>query len=260
MKRFAAIFLCVILLFSLAACEQDEPSNANKSFQYHLAAEPETLDPQIAADESGIILIQALFEGLTRLDADGYAVPGVAESWTSNADFTQFTFQLREDAVWNDDDNTPVTADDFVYAFQRALGPATNSTTCSPMYCIQNARAVHSGELPGEQLGVSALDAHTLSVQLNTPVKTSRSVPLLPSSCLATKNFSLQRADATAWSALRCCATAPLPSTALTAGSTVPTSICAVPPAIPAIANRSRPTSSSASATKRSMFPTPWPL
>ena len=65
MKRFAAIFLCVILLFSLAACEQDEPSNANKSFQYHLAAEPETLDPQIAADESGIILIQALFEGLT---------------------------------------------------------------------------------------------------------------------------------------------------------------------------------------------------
>ena len=95
MKRFAAIFLCVILLFSLAACEQDEPSNANKSFQYHLAAEPETLDPQIAADESGIILIQALFEGLTRLDADGNAVPGVAESWTSNADFTQFTFQLR---------------------------------------------------------------------------------------------------------------------------------------------------------------------
>ena len=166
MKRFAAIFLCVILLFSLAACEQDEPSNANKSFQYHLAAEPETLDPQIAADESGIILIQALFEGLTRLDADGNAVPGVAESWTSNADFTQFTFQLREDAVWNDDDNTPVTADDFVYAFQRALDPATNSTTCSPMYCIQNARAVHSGELPVEQLGVSALDAHTLSVQL----------------------------------------------------------------------------------------------
>lgn len=166
MKRFAAIFLCVILLFSLAACEQDEPSNANKSFQYHLAAEPETLDPQIAADESGIILIQALFEGLTRLDADGNAVPGVAESWTSNADFTQFTFQLREDAVWNDDDNTPVTADDFVYAFQRALDPATNSSTCSPMYCIQNARAVHSGELPVEQLGVSALDAHTLSVQL----------------------------------------------------------------------------------------------
>ena len=46
MKRFAAIFLCVILLFSLVACEQDEPSNANKSFQYHLAAEPEKVGGQ----------------------------------------------------------------------------------------------------------------------------------------------------------------------------------------------------------------------
>ena len=78
MRRFAAIILCVVLLLSLAACEDSEPSNANKSFQYHLASEPKTLDPQIAEDESGIILIQALFEGLTRLDADGNAVPGVA--------------------------------------------------------------------------------------------------------------------------------------------------------------------------------------
>ncbi len=166
MRRFAAIILCVVLLLSLAACEDSEPSNANKSFQYHLASEPKTLDPQIAEDQSGIILIQALFEGLTRLDADGNAVPGVAEQWSSNTDFTQFTFYLREDAVWNDDDNTPVTADDFVYAFQRALDPATNSSTCSPMFCIQNARAIRSGELPVEQLGVSAVDARTLSVQL----------------------------------------------------------------------------------------------
>lgn len=166
MRRFAAIFLCMILLLPCVACEDSEPSNANKSFQYHLATEPKTLDPQIAEDESGMILIQALFEGLTRLDADGNAVPGVAESWTSNADFTEFTFHLRDDAVWNDSDKTPVTADDFVYAFQRALDPATKSTTCSPMYCIQNARAIHAGELPVERLGVSAVDAHTLSVQL----------------------------------------------------------------------------------------------
>ena len=159
MKRFAAMFLCVILLLSFAACEQDEPSNANKSFQYHLAAEPETLDPQIAADESGIILIQALFEGLTRLDADGNAVPGVAESWTSNADFTQFTFQLREDAVWNDDDNTPVTADDFVYAFQRALDPATNSTTCIPQKIFMTKKNRNGGQKDEQRSQVLYLQA-----------------------------------------------------------------------------------------------------
>ena len=169
MRRFAACFLCILLLLSCAACEEKEPSSANKSFQYHLTAEPQTLDPQVAADESGVILIQALFEGLTRLDADGNPVPGVAEQWTPNADFTEFTFKLREEAVWNDQDGTPVTADDFVYAFRRALAPETGSATCSPMFCIQNARPVHSGELPADQLGVAATDAHTLRVVLEYP-------------------------------------------------------------------------------------------
>lgn len=166
MRRFATFFLCVVLLFSCAGCEEKEPSSANKSFQYHLTSEPKTLDPQIAEDESAVILIQALFEGLTRLDADGNPIPGVAERWSSNTDYTEFTFQLRKDAVWNDQDDAPVTADDFVYAFQRALDPATKSSTCSSMFCIQNARAIHSGNLPVERLGVVAQDAHTLRITL----------------------------------------------------------------------------------------------
>lgn len=166
MKRFMALFLCMVLLLSFAACADKEPSNANKSFQYHLTAEPKTLDPQVANDESGVILIQALFEGLTRLDAQGNPQPGVAESWTSNPDYTEFTFTLREDAVWNDQDSTPVTAADFIYAFQRALNPATGSATCAPMYCIKNARAVRAGELPMDQLGVTAPSARVLQVSL----------------------------------------------------------------------------------------------
>ena len=91
MKRLAAVLLCFSLLLCVTACEEKAPSNANKSFQYHLDAEPKTLDPQIANDTSGTILIQALFEGLTRLDADGNPTPGVAESWTPNDTFTEFT-------------------------------------------------------------------------------------------------------------------------------------------------------------------------
>ncbi|WP_195984689.1 peptide ABC transporter substrate-binding protein [Clostridium sp. D33t1_170424_F3] len=169
MKRLAAVLLCFSLLLCVTSCEEKAPSNANKSFQYHLDAEPKTLDPQIANDTSGTILIQALFEGLTRLDADGNPTPGVAESWTSNHTFTEFTFTLRQDAVWNDKEKTPVTADDFVYAFRRALDPATGSTTSDPLLCIQNARAVRSGELPLEQLGVTAAGTHKLVVTLAYP-------------------------------------------------------------------------------------------
>ena len=52
---------------------------------------------------------------------DGEAQPGIAERWEHNGDYTAFTFYLREDACWTDEDETPVTAADFVFAFRRAL-------------------------------------------------------------------------------------------------------------------------------------------
>jgi len=178
-----AVFLCLTILFSLAACSKKEPKNANKKMNYILTDEPKTLDPQIASDSSAIVAIEALYEGLARLDAKHQAYPGVAEKWESNADSTVFTFTLRSNAKWanSGNDKTPVTADDFVFAFRRALSPQTGSTTCSQMFCIKNAKEVNSGALPADQLGVTAKDAHTLIVQLNYsypdfPVLTASSV------------------------------------------------------------------------------------
>lgn len=169
MKRFMAVFLCLSIFFTFTACKKKEAKNADKTIHFNLAAEPKTLDPQIASDASSIIAIEALFEGLTRLGADNKPYPGVAEKWESNADSTEFTFTLRSSAKWSDKDKTPVTAADFVYAFQRALSPATGSKTCSPMFCIKNAREVNSGTLPPSELGVTAKDDHTLIVELAYP-------------------------------------------------------------------------------------------
>ena len=63
--------------------------------------------------------------------ADGSLMPGVAESWEIGDDGRTYTFKLRGDAVWSD--GTPVTAEDFVFSFQRLLDPATASKYASIM-------------------------------------------------------------------------------------------------------------------------------
>jgi oligopeptide transport system substrate-binding protein len=171
MKRVISIILAVtILLTCCCACGKKAAKNADKTINYNFDYEPKTLDPQIVSDYSGRIAVEALYEGLARLDANEKPYPGVAEKWEANSDYTVFTFTLRKNAKWSatnsDKSNDPVTADDFVFAFQRALSPATKSGTCSSMFCIKNAKEVNTGALSADKLGVTAKDAHTLVVQL----------------------------------------------------------------------------------------------
>lgn len=165
-KRAASLLLAAAMIFSFSACKKSGPKNAGKTIKYNLSAEPVTLDPQIAADSSSVLTVQALFEGLARLDKNGNAEPGAAESWEHNADSTEFTFHLRSGITWASKKYGPVKANDFVFAFQRALNPTTASSTCSAMFCIKNAKQIHSGNLPVSQLGVTAKDDKTLTVSL----------------------------------------------------------------------------------------------
>lgn len=164
MKRSLALLLSVCLVFLCCSCEEKGSDSSNKTIRFHFSAEPQTLDPQIADDYSAMVAVEALYEGLVHLDAENQPYPGVAESWTSNADFTEFTFHLRSDAKWSNGD--PVTADDFVFALRRALSPATNSKTCEPLYCIQNAQGVRAGSAAVESLGAEAKDSRTLVIRL----------------------------------------------------------------------------------------------
>ena len=128
-----------------------------------------TLDPQLIEDVSGSHIARQLFEGLINQDGDGNLVPGVATEWTS-ADNQTWTFKLRDNAKWSNGD--PVTAQDFVYAWQRAADPATASPYAWYMEIteIQNAADIIAGNATPDTLGVKAVDDHTLEVTLNTPL------------------------------------------------------------------------------------------
>ncbi|MFV8982939.1 ABC transporter substrate-binding protein [Serratia fonticola] len=132
-------------------------------------SEVASLDPHKVegTPESNIIL--NLLEGLVSTDANGHLAPAVAENW-ENTDYQTWTFHLRPGAVWSD--GSPVTAQDFVYSWQRLADPKTGSPYASYLQYarIENVDAILAGKKPPESLGVSAIDDKTLRVTLSEPV------------------------------------------------------------------------------------------
>ncbi|MEL0630508.1 ABC transporter substrate-binding protein [Psychromonas aquatilis] len=124
-----------------------------------------SLDPQKTEGVPESMAIRDLLEGLVNQDADGNTIPGVAESWETTDNKT-FTFHLRKDAKWSNGD--PVTAEDFVYSFQRAVDPATASPYAwyLEMTSMVNAADIVAGKKDKSTLGVKAIDANTFEVKL----------------------------------------------------------------------------------------------
>ncbi|UYM15086.1 peptide ABC transporter substrate-binding protein [Endozoicomonas euniceicola] len=133
-------------------------------------AEPASLDPQKVEEVSGAAVVRDLFEGLVTQDLEGNTIPAQAESWEVSEDNKVFTFKIRDDANWSNGD--PVTAEDFVFAFQRAVDPATASRYAwyVEIPTIINASDIIAGKAAVDSLGVKALDSKTFRVTLEKPV------------------------------------------------------------------------------------------
>ncbi|MBW7920874.1 MAG: peptide ABC transporter substrate-binding protein [Rubellimicrobium sp.] len=144
-----------------------EPLADNQSFTYRVLDEFPSIDPGLIQDVSGSDVARNLFEGLLNQDSEGNIVPGVAESYDVSDDGLTYTFHLRNNAKWSD--GKPVTAGDFVYAWRRVADPATASEYqwYMGLMALVNVDEVMAGDLPTDQLGVVALDDHTLEVHLN---------------------------------------------------------------------------------------------
>ena len=95
-------------------------------------------------------------------------MPAAATSWSVEDHGKRYLFQLRRDARWSNGD--PVTAADFVTALRRAVDPATASGAADLLRSIENAPEILKGELPASELGVHAIDEHSLEIRLSSPV------------------------------------------------------------------------------------------
>ncbi|MBF0784813.1 oligopeptide ABC transporter substrate-binding protein OppA [Muribacter muris] len=132
-------------------------------------AEPASLDPHKVEGIPEAVIIRQLFEGLVVRDQWGNIQAGTATEWHSNEDFTRWTFKLRE-AKWSNGD--PLSADDFVYAWQRLADPKTASPYASYLEKLKlnHSTDIINGKKSPTELGIQALDAHTLQLNLSSPV------------------------------------------------------------------------------------------
>ncbi|MDR0880407.1 MAG: ABC transporter substrate-binding protein [Clostridioides sp.] len=128
-----------------------------------------SMDPAKATDTTSSLALNNTMDGLTRIDGEGNAVPGLAESWSTSADGLTWTFKIRQGQKWSNGD--PITAGDFEYAWKRLLNPDTKSTYGWIMYDIDGAEKANTeGGDAVDKVAVKAVDDNTLEVKLNRPV------------------------------------------------------------------------------------------
>ena len=164
MKRILAVLLMVMATLVAGCGETGDKNRLNVM----LSSNVNSLDVAQATDLASFEIISNCVDGLLQLDADGKAVPAIAESYDVSADGKTYTFHLR-DAKWSNGE--PVTAQDFVFAWRRQCEMAEEYSYMlgSTVACIKNADQVIKGGNP-ENLGVSAPDSKTLVVELEAPV------------------------------------------------------------------------------------------
>ena len=188
MKKALSFALACSLLLGLAACGgapapgniADQPSappstpasapvgDRPQELTFVLSDQPDGLDPTVTNNSFAIYVLINCFEGLVSYDASGSIVPGSAETWDISDDGLVYTFHLREGLKWSD--GTDLTAEDFVYSFQRVLTPSTTAQYMSMLAdYIKNAQAFYDGTATADELGVKALDARTLEITLAQP-------------------------------------------------------------------------------------------
>ena len=114
----------------------------------------------------GISLSKTLFEGLTRINQTGKAELAGAESVSVSQDSLCYTFKLRKNH-WSD--GSLVTAHQYEQAWKEALSPASACSRADLLYMIKNANEAKRGQCSLDAVGVKALDAQTLRVDLAYP-------------------------------------------------------------------------------------------
>ncbi len=179
-KKLAAALLALVMLLSMAACgnntdanpDGSEGGNADASGEKVIniaqPVEMDTLDIGNMGDGYTVSMATGLMEPLFRQDENGTPQPATCESYTVSEDGLTYTFTLRE-TYWSNGD--PVTAQDFVYSWQRTNDPA-NAFENSFLFTyipIVNLDEVQAGELPVTEMGISAPDEKTFVVELETP-------------------------------------------------------------------------------------------
>jgi oligopeptide transport system substrate-binding protein len=147
-----------------------QEANKNKILLLTVGSEPRTLDPQEAQGVTEQHIIMAMIEGLVApsIDDQSKVVPGMADRWEHNEDYSVWTFHIGEDRKWSNGD--PVAAQDFVFSYKRMLTASFGAQYAENLFILKGAEDYYRGKITDfDQVGVKALDPHTLRIELVGP-------------------------------------------------------------------------------------------
>jgi len=212
LKKLRIIIALIMVLAMLTSCggqtkETSGTDSGKKVLNVGRMTELFDMDSSIATEADCLEVISAIIEPLFVNDANGVPTPALAESYEVSNDGKTYTFHIRENANWTN--GTPVTANDFVFDWRRLIDPATASEYSFMMEvaAVKNATSIITGEMPTDQLGVSAKDDKTFVVELDHDVPFFLNLMTFPSFCPINQQFCEEKGDQYALGAdnLLCC-------------------------------------------------------
>ncbi len=164
-KSLLILLAALAVMVVMTACGGSGGGNSNE-LKVQVGPNPETMDPALnSASDGGCMLIHA-YECLLTIDKDGNLAPGQAEKWESSDDAKTWTFHLRDGLKWSDD--SPLTAKDFVYSWQRVCDPKVAAPYAETVLgMVEGYDKAIAGDT--SKLNVVAKDDKTLVVKLAKP-------------------------------------------------------------------------------------------
>lgn len=173
-KKLLSLLICFALLGgTLTACGEEAEEEEPFVLRAGVCDALTTLDPAQSSDEGTESIFHALYENLMRMDDDGSGravlANGVVKEYTEELNYdgtVSYRFTLRSSARWSDGQR--VTADDFVYAWQRLVDPSTGAPNHALLSMVAGYDAVRAGGNLS-LLQVSAKNDATFCVTLSSP-------------------------------------------------------------------------------------------
>ena len=176
MKKILSLFLCCLMVLTLTGCGGSNGDDIT-TYTYSSELDIKNLDSSDADDGCSLKAIHAVIDGLTKTDKKGNIVNAVAKSEELSEDGLTHTYKLRKDVKWTNGD--PVTAHDFVYAWQRIFRKkGSYYMFADGIASIEGAQELSDKIDAGEELtdddlnsmGVKAIDDYTLEVKTTVRV------------------------------------------------------------------------------------------
>lgn len=159
MASYFYVLICLIMSQPLQAKESE------KVFRFTLLAEPTTLDPQMLSSASGNYITTLLYRGLYRWDASSQLLPDEGSChWISSL---KLTCQISKNAKWSD--GSSVNAKDYVRGFRFLIDPKNATPQAALLFKIKNARAIHEGQTPPDQLGIRSIGKDKFQISFEQP-------------------------------------------------------------------------------------------